>query len=157
MRSSFYRAVLVWLGWLVGGADAIAAQPLSVEVTAKSTPAGPALTFVVRNVSTNPVTLEEWRLPWGQRQSVVVVAAEPKSGAPLKEVTLIDDVFSSPKVTIKPGDSLSGDIDLTHYVADIDKKSRTTDLLVFWYYNSHGAGGSLGEYGGWLTLEKSHR
>jgi hypothetical protein len=158
MRNSV-SVIAFWLLLSLPGLGdcASAAQRLAVQVAARSTPTGPRLAFVVKNISDTPVTLEEWRLPWGQRQSVVVVAAERKSGAPLKESTLIDDVFQSPKVTIKPGDSLSGEIELTHYVAEIDKKSRETDLVLFWYYNSQGIGGSLGEYGGWLTLARSAR
>jgi hypothetical protein len=153
MRNS---VVLLWLVLflygLVLGPHAVAGQPLSVQVSVRAVATGPRLAFVVKNVSDEPVTLEEWRLPWGQRQSVVVIAAERKSGAPLKQATLIDDVFQSPKVTINPGKSLSGEIDLTHYVADIDSKLRKTDLILFWYYNSRGVAGSLGEYGGWLSL-----
>ena len=157
MRNSFLFAVLLQLAWWVLASSALAGQPLSVEVAAKTRRTAQMMTFVIKNVSDHVVVLEEWRLPWGQRQSVMVVAAERKSGAPLKEATQIDDIFLSPKVNLKPGETLSGDIDLSHYVANIGQKLNSTDLVLFWYYNSQGVAGPLGQYGGWLILPRMSR
>jgi hypothetical protein len=157
MKNSLYFVLSVLLCGLSRQADAVAGmapQLLSIEARLTSTPNGPGLKFTVKNVSNHTVTIEEPRLPWGQRYSVMIVAAERKSGSPLKEVPLIDDAFLSPKVSIKPGQSLSGSIELVYYVADIDKKLRSTDLVLFWYYDARGNNETLGEYGGWILIPK---
>lgn len=79
------------------------------------------------------VTLYRSDLPWGNRYSMVFAAVRP-NGEPVDLIFPIDDPGPT-EISVKPGEVLTGDIDLQDVIRDpsVTKKS---DILLFWAYKA---------------------
>ncbi|HZR65025.1 MAG TPA: hypothetical protein VFA85_07750 [Terriglobales bacterium] len=84
----------------------------------------------------NEVKLYRSELPWGNRYSMVFAAAKPNSEV-LDLVYPVDDPGPT-QITMKAGDTLTGEIDLQYVIKDLSilKKS---DALLFWAYKTPAA------------------
>ena len=72
-------------------------------------------------------------LPWGNRYSMVFAAVRP-NGEPVDLTFPIDDPGPT-EVSVKPGEMLTGDIDLHYVIADLNAMKKS-DILLFWGYKS---------------------
>lgn len=73
-------------------------------------------------------------LPWENRYSIVLVAADASPhGATLKKEFLIDDPDSG-KVAMVNAQILSGSIDLTDWFPELPDRRSKGDILLFWSY-----------------------
>ena len=75
-------------------------------------------------------------LPWGIRDSMIFAAVRP-NGDPIDLIFPVDDPGPA-KVSIRPGETLVGDIDL-HYVIRDMTALKKSDVLLFWAYKSPAA------------------
>jgi hypothetical protein len=111
------------------------------------------IAFELRNISKQQIEMLEYRLPWRNPRSVIILAVNPRTTAILPPEAMIDDPDFLPTVVIDPGETLRGNVRLDMHVRGIDEVSKTTDLAIFWCYEPERSNGSrLGSYGGWLPL-----
>ena len=64
----------------------------------------------------------------------MVFAAVRPNGEPVELIFLIDDPGPT-KVSVKPQETLNGDIDLRYVIRDL-KAIKKSDVLLFWAYKS---------------------
>jgi hypothetical protein len=72
-------------------------------------------------------------LPWGFRYSIVYSAVRP-NGEPVELLLPVADPGNA-EVSVKPGETLTGDIDLHYVIRDLDVLKKS-DVLLFWAYKS---------------------
>jgi hypothetical protein len=91
------------------------------------------------------VTIYHAELPWGIRHSMIFSALRP-NGEPIDLIFPTDDPGGN-EVSIKPRETLVGEIDLRHVIQDLNVLKKS-DVLLFWAYKSpdalhlpHWAGG----------------
>ena len=91
------------------------------------------LRVVLRSGAATTATFYRSDLPWGNRVSMVFAAVRP-NGEPVELIFSIDDPGPT-KVTMKPHETLNGDIDLQHVIRDLNAIKRS-EVLLFWAYKS---------------------
>ena len=91
------------------------------------------LRVTLTSAAANEVKLYRSELPWGNRYSMVFTAAKPNSEA-LELVWPIDDPGPS-RITVKAGDTLTGEIDLHRVIRDLNALKKS-DILLFWGYKT---------------------
>ena len=157
--SGFLAVILclsIWASSASIAADSISVAPLSVIAHFEARNGKLVLAFRIENLSGKPILLSEPNLPWGNRYSVVILAADRKNGEPLKRSYPIDDNFLSSPVRLLPGEPLDGQVNLMWHIEGLSEKLQTQDVILFWYYNVWGGQDkSLGEYGGWVVVPKN--
>lgn len=91
------------------------------------------LRVILTSGAATTVTFYRSDLPWGFRYSMVYAAVRP-NGEPIDLLLPVDDP-SSASVSIKPGETLVGDIDLRYVIRDLSV-TKKSDVLLFWAYKS---------------------
>jgi len=130
---------------------------LAVEVEmAVPRPGTYVLKVTVQNVTTVPVSLSEWQLPWGNRYSLTTTAlATGRIPQTLRENFPIDDPNVGRQVVLQPGERRSGDVDLSGRFRTINQVLRQTDVIVYWLYQFGDKADSKIDYSaGWLVIPK---
>jgi hypothetical protein len=84
----------------------------------------------------NDIKLNPFELPWGNRYSMVLVATKPNAEA-LELAYPIDDPRNT-QITVKAGETLTGEIDLRDVIRDM-KAVKKSDVLLFWAYKAPAA------------------
>lgn len=79
------------------------------------------------------VRINRFDLPWGYRYSMVFAAARPSEEAVELLLPVADPGLS--EISVTPGETLTGEVDLRYVIRDLSilKKS---DLLLFWAYKA---------------------
>lgn len=143
----------------IGTAAALAASPqlpLDVRVSPAAPGSDAVLMFSVTNASAGSITINESALPWGSRYSLTIVVV-PKRKEPLAGVFPVEDVFAEKRITLRPGETRTGEVELEWHARDARIELQDRDLLIFWHYAPETSDGkALGEYGGWTTLNATH-
>jgi hypothetical protein len=91
------------------------------------------LRVTLRSGATTTATLYRSELPWGWRYGMVFSAVRP-NGEPIDLGLPIDDP-AAVKVSVKPREMLTGDIDLRYVIQDMNAMKKS-DVLLFWAYKS---------------------
>jgi len=91
------------------------------------------LRVVLRTGAATTATLYRSDLPWGNRHSMVFAAVRP-NGEPVELIFPTDDPGPT-EVTVKPHETLEGDIALRYVIRDLNAIKRS-DVLLFWAYKS---------------------
>jgi len=91
------------------------------------------LTVTLTSGAKTTVTVYRAVLPWGFRYSMVYSAVRP-NGEPVELLLPVADPVNV-EVSIKPGETLTGDIDLHYVIRDPDALKKS-DMLLFWAYKS---------------------
>ncbi|MGP1665329.1 MAG: hypothetical protein ACTS5I_05340 [Rhodanobacter sp.] len=114
------------------------------------------LDLSVWNCSGHRVVEQLADLPWGEHAiGIVVYAAGPRAGQPLEETGLIED-FPIKEVTISPGSSVSGRINLSRRFPRLSRYREYNGLVLFWVYDlSLIQGGADAYVGGMLPFVPS--
>jgi hypothetical protein len=107
------------------------------------------LQITVRSLATAPATIYKSDLPWELRHSIILTAVT-SAGDSLPQNVIAGDP-SLQKITLNPGQSVSGDIDLKAVFKDLDGVRRKSDVLLFWAYRSPD-GLNLPKWSGGLIL-----
>lgn len=138
----------------VSGAQA-AQEPLRINVTAAYENGKPELQISLTNVSNNAIGMRQADLPWGSRDSLYISAFARKRWNALNPV-FPEQYPQSVNLTIQPGETLKGSIDLTYYLTMINKYLKNDDVIVFWFYSPKTIDEkTLGEYGDWLVFPRA--
>jgi hypothetical protein len=95
---------------------------------------GVALRFIVKNVSAQPVEVPENYLPWGDGLSLDFYVIEEGKKPRLRETLPFIGQVPPTKVTIKPGEELSGLVDLATRFPDAEQLVKRQSLIV-WIWN----------------------
>jgi len=128
-------------------------MPLSVVMSIERRAGNDVVVFSVTNTSSRPVTIDESAFPWATRYSVTIVVV-PERQDPLPGMFPVEDVFSDKQITLRPGDSERGEVQLAWHVKNPGATLLERDAVVFWHYKPKSStGASLGEYGGWVPLK----
>ncbi|HEX4921664.1 MAG TPA: hypothetical protein VFV92_13105 [Candidatus Bathyarchaeia archaeon] len=114
-----------------------AAQPLRLRVT-------------IRSKAGTRTTIYRSDLPWMPGHSMILVAALP-NGLSLDQNILAGDPTPE-RISLNPGESVSGDIDLKGVFKNIDSLIEKHDIHLFWAYRSPEGLGLPKWSGGWILL-----
>ena len=109
------------------------------------------------NTSTSDLELDHYRLPWRNCYSMTIVVADTFLGSsPLPHPTMIDDPpITFTFTTIKPGESLKGEIPLVSSFPDLVMLLKDRETILFWAYQPITVRQIRGKWvGGWLLLPK---
>jgi hypothetical protein len=117
--------------------ELIPEKPLWVRVT-------------VRSGCDRTVTFLRYKLPWGNRNSILFVAVTPE-GTPLEVFMPVDDPIFD-KISLAPGASVTGDIDLNNFFSRLSLVTKKSDIHLFWAYKSPEELHIPHWSGGWILL-----
>ena len=90
------------------------------------------LRLTLRSGAATTVKINRFDLPWGYRYSMVFAASRPNE-EPVELLLPVSDPGLA-EMSVKPGETLTGDIDLRNV---IDQKAlKKSDVLLFWAYKA---------------------
>jgi len=119
--------------------------------------AAPARSLQVRltNETRAPITVPRHSPPWANAYSALVVAVKTDaSGTVLERSTPVDDPLVG-SLTIQPGETLSGQIDLDRRFPGLADALMEHDVVVFWSFQLDPVDGTpLARAGGWVLLPR---
>jgi RHS repeat-associated protein len=111
------------------------------------------LNVTVRSRSDDRVTLPKWRLPWGNRNSMLLVAVND-DGICIDNKYYVEEYPNYEKISIDPNGFVSGEIDLRRSIPELVEALKKSDIHLFWAYKApedlHIAHWS----GGWLLIPR---
>lgn len=115
------------------GADA--AISLDVEVVvSKTTADGPVLNVAITNRDKETISLYAADLPWGVRQSLMLVPITTDHEMNrVPEALYIDDPGPG-QVVIRPAQTISGTIQLTRRFPELPRVLKEREVVLFWSY-----------------------
>ena len=79
------------------------------------------------------VKVNRYDLPWGYRYSMVFSAVRPNGEAVELELPVADPGLK--EISVEPGETLTGDVDL-RYVIDDPSVLKKSEILLFWAYKA---------------------
>jgi hypothetical protein len=110
------------------------------------------------NNSSGAIKMSEFMVPWKHRGNIILTAVVPVvDGWTLPKNLMIDD--PGPAITtIKPGETLSGDINLDSRFPDLKRARMKNDVIIFWSYQLKSMDFKeikrFPREGGWLLLSR---
>lgn len=112
--------------------------PIQVQVEPST---GSKVRIRLTNASSTGVTLYSSRLPWGTRHSMIVAAVKlTGTNEALTNTPIIDDPPPG-DITIGPGQTVTGEIDLAERFHQSWQDARGKPLLILWSYQLQSADG----------------
>jgi hypothetical protein len=132
-------------------------QVVSVDASLKHrTAAEFVLEMTLRYTGDKDLRVWNSSLPWGNTYSLILVGVEAHAMAtPLEKFLRIDDPVTG-DITIKPGQALTGEVDLTQRFRNLTSALNRIDVLIFWSYQLQPIDGKpLPRVGGWLVIPKT--
>jgi hypothetical protein len=130
MRS--FLTVIIFLAALMTVAVAQDTEKPAIQVDLN--PQKPLhLLVTLRSGAATTVTFYQADLPWGIRDSMVYAAMRP-NGEAIDLIFPTDDLGPT-KVSLRPREVLTGDIDLRYVIGDLNALKKS-DVLLFWAYKS---------------------
>jgi hypothetical protein len=128
-----------------------------VDVSLKG-PTGPTFVAEVALKYTGDRDLQVQRhaLPWGNTYSLILIGVDATAlASPLDKHLRIDDPGTA-MITLKPGQSLAGRIDLTQRFRDLPSAIQRRDAIIFWSYQLQPIDGKpLPRVGGWFFIPEA--
>lgn len=153
-RRSSKRYLVALFGSLIlagtsGGSDP---APSYVDVSL-STQKPLTLAITIRSRSEDRVTLAKWRLPWGNKSSILLVPVNDE-GVCIDNKYYVEEYPNYEKVSIDPKGSISGEIDLQRSIPELSESLKKSDVHLFWAYRAPSEL-QIGEWsGGWILIRK---
>ena len=110
------------------------------------------LHVAIRSLASAPAEIFKLDLPWEQRDRIILTAVTT-SGIPVPLEALAGDPLLG-SITIDPGQSTSGEIDLHTVFKGFDEVRKESDVILFWAYRSPD-GLNLPKWsGGWILIPR---
>jgi hypothetical protein len=138
-------AFLVFSGASVG--NETTSPDIQVELTSQNPP---ALHVTVRSRAETRVSFFKWRLPWGNTNTMILVAVASDRNY-IKRNIPIDDP-SPERVSMEPNESLSGDVRLDNAFSGFDTALKRSDIHLFWAYEAPKELHIAPWSGGWILI-----
>lgn len=116
------------------------------------------LKLVLKYTGDKEVAIYKSSLPWENTYILILTAVEADAtGTPLESYFRIDDPGPS-TMTVKPGQVLVGEIDLTRRFRNLSRAIQQRDVIIFWSYQFRPIDGAPPpRIGGWLVIPKAAR
>lgn len=115
-------------------------EPLSLRVTVSSR-------------AEARVSFPKYRLPWGNRNSMIFVPVDGDGRCVGDRAVPIDD-SGYEKVSLGPSESITGNIDLRRVLPELEKELKKSDVHLFWAY-APPEELRIGRWsGGWLLIQQ---
>jgi hypothetical protein len=111
------------------------------------------LEITLRSGADKRVVINKSQLPWATRYGMVLVAANSDS-EPLEKVLPVEDPARK-QISIQPGQTLTGTLDLDGIFKGLDEARKKSDVHLFWAYQAPPELNIGGWSGGWILLPKS--
>ena len=118
-----------------------------------STRAPLRLQVSLRSLAKTRATIYKSDLPWGLRDSIILVAVKP-NGEQLDQWPIAGDPGPE-KISLSPNHSVSGEIDLTGVFKNLEVAVTRSDIQVFWAYQAPRGLGLPHWSGGWLLIPQN--
>jgi hypothetical protein len=150
--AKFSRIALVFLAILLCFCDGNArTEPAGVSVGLLSL--NPLrLHVVLRSGANGRVAINRDQLPWATRQSMVLAIVKA-DGQCLERVFPVEDGAVG-RISLEPGESLSGEVDLNGIFRGLDDAIKRSDVHLFWAYQAPPEL-NIGTWsGGWVLLPR---
>ena len=140
-------AVIFLIFSVVSGGSEVLPSDVQVELDSQKPL---SLRVTVRSHSETRVTFPMYRLPWGNRNSMILVAVTPGKDY-IKRNLPVDDP-SYERVSLEPNESLSGDVSLDKAFTGLAAALRKSDIHLFWAYEAPKELGIARWCGGWILI-----
>jgi hypothetical protein len=115
-------------------------KPLTLDVT-------------VRSRSGDRLTLAKWRLPWGNKKSMLFAPVND-DGVCIDNKYYVEEYPNYEKVSIDPNGSVSGEIDLQRSIPELAEALKKSDVHLFWAYKAPEELRIAPWSGGWILIPK---
>jgi hypothetical protein len=138
-------AVLV-LAVSAGGSES---QPSSIQVELDSQKSL-SLNVTIWSRAEKRVTFAKWRLPWGNRNSMILVAVTPGKEYIVRNFPVDDPSYE--KVSLDPNESLSGEVSLEKAFTGLGAALKKSDIHLFWAYEAPEELHIAHWAGGWILI-----
>jgi hypothetical protein len=99
----------------------------------------------------NRLTLAKWRLPWGNRNSILFVPVN-HVGECIDNKYFAEEYPNYEKVSIDPNGSITGEINLQRVVPGLDKAVKKSNVHLFWAYEAPEELHIARWSGGWILI-----
>ena len=93
-----------------------------------------ALHVTVSSGASSVVTFWKWQLPWGNANSMILVAVT-RNKEYVDRNLFIDDPTPE-RISMQPNESLSGDVSLEKAFTGLDAALKKSDVHLFWAYEA---------------------
>jgi hypothetical protein len=113
------------------------------------------LRITVRSLAKTRATIYKSDLPWGLRDSIILVAVLP-NGESLEQNVISGDA-SIEKISLESNESVSGGINLKNVFKNLDVAIRKSDIHLFWAYRPPNGLNLPRWSGGWILLSRQSR
>jgi hypothetical protein len=141
MKVTTRTVLLVAFGLLADGLcmarDSDQREPQAIRLNAEvrsSNDGKSQLAFDLEYIGHKPARIFESNLPWGIRQSLLLVAiCLDGKRSPIEELEYIDDPTPN-VVSLQPGQRAHGSIDLSDRFPKLDECLAKRDSVIFWSY-----------------------
>ena len=100
------------------------------------------------------VTFAKWRLPWGNRNSMILVAVTPGKEYIVRNFPVDDPSFE--KVSLDPNESFNGEVNLEKAFTGLDAALKKSDIHLFWAYEAPKELHLAHWSGGWILIPQRH-
>jgi hypothetical protein len=111
------------------------------------------LLITLQCAASTRVVIDKGELPWATRYSMVLVAAKSDSES-LEKVLPVEDPARG-NISVQPGQTLTGTLDLEGIFKGLDEARRKSDVHLFWAYQAPPEL-NVGRWsGGWILLPQS--
>jgi hypothetical protein len=104
----------------------------------------------VKSGADRAVRFPKYKLPWGNRRSMIFMAVTPE-GAPLEVSMPVDDPIFD-EISIDSGATLAGEIDLNYFFSNLSRATKRSEVNLFWAYQSPEELHIPHWSGGWILL-----
>jgi len=111
-----------------------------------------ALHVTVSSGASSVVTFWKWQLPWGNANSMILVAVT-RNKEYVDRNLFIDDPTPE-RISMQPNESLSGDVSLEKAFTGLDAALKKSDVHLFWAYKAPEELRIPRWSGGWILIPK---
>ena len=133
-----------------GGAETTSPD-IQVELTRQNPP---SLHVTIRSRAETRVSFWKWRLPWGNRNTMILVALTSDRNFITRNIPVDDP--SPERVSLEPNESLSGEVSLDKAFSGLDAALKKSDINLFWAYEAPEELHIAHWSGGWLLIPQRH-
>jgi hypothetical protein len=127
--------------------DGAKSADIRVDLTSQNPP---SLHVTIHSRAKVPVSFFKWRLPWGNRNTMILVAVKADKNYLTRNFPIDDP--APERVSIGPNESLSGEVSLEKAFTGLDDALKKSDINLFWAYQPPEEL-NIGRWsGGWILI-----